>query len=586
MLNRMKEDKTRQKSEMNNHAPEADSQNFRSKDKGWNVDLLELILNDIGGTFKKYQIINYILFCLPFSLSGSFGLNYVFTALNVEYRCFIPECDAIGTNVNQSWISNVIPFENGKPSKCTRYAGYSNITTHFTDEICPAEHFNQSHIIDCNNKFIYKTNEISILNNFHLECDDTDWKLAFVGTANNLGRFIFMPIMGLFSDRYGRRTILIAGVFGSTIFAYIRSIASSYVTFVLFEFLDAGFGSMTYSASFILAMEWIGVKDRVLLGSIVTATYPFGQIFLGLTARAVRNYQQLLRIIYAPGFLILLYFWIAPESIRWLIVNKKKDRILSTLKRAERVNGLKLSPNTIDRINIELYGEMKMTPHDAVNVPMDEQHDSKLKQFRIIFTQRVFLLRFSLCAFAWLTSAFVSYGISLTSITFAGDRYISFIVIAIAGIPAMLLVYFLMESCGRRWTISMSLLIGGLSIITSKSLPTYFTIISITLFFIGKCFITVAFTGLYVYTSELWPTSIRHSMMGLCSTIGRIGAACAPMAPLLGVYLEILPYLAFGLMSLIASILILKLPETLKQKLPDTISEAKQIGRESDNETS
>lgn len=53
---------------------------------GWNVDLVEVILNDIGGTFKKYQIINYVLFCLPFALSGSFGLSYVFTALNLEYR--------------------------------------------------------------------------------------------------------------------------------------------------------------------------------------------------------------------------------------------------------------------------------------------------------------------------------------------------------------------------------------------------------------------------------------------------------------------------------------------------------------------
>lgn len=363
-----------------------------------------------------------------------------------------------------------------------------------------------------------------------MECDDTDWKLAMVGTANNLGRFIFMPIMGILSDRFGRRTILIAGVFGSSVFAYIRSIASSYVTFVLFEFLDAGIGSMTYSASFILAMEWIGVKDRVLLGSIVTATYPLGQIFLGLTARAVRNYQQLLRIIYAPGFFILLYFWISPESIRWLIVNKKRERVFSTLKRAEKINGLKLSPTTVNRINIELDERPK--PNDAV-ISSNEQYESRMKQFRIIFSKRLFLLRFSICAFAWLTSAFVSYGISLTSINFSGDRYISFIVVAIAGIPAMLLVYFLMESCGRRWTISASLLIGGLSIIASKSLPTYYTILSITLFFVGKCFITVAFTGLYVYTSELWPTSIRHSMMGLCSTIGRIGAAFAPIAPLL-----------------------------------------------------
>lgn len=51
-------------------------------------------------------------------------------------------------------------------------------------------------------------------------------------------------------------------------------------------------------------------------------------------------------------------------------------------------------------------------------------------------------------------------------------------------------------------------------------------------------------------------------------------------------YFDILPYLTFGLTSLVASILILKLPETLRKKLPDTIEEAKQIGRDAVEETS
>lgn len=56
------------------------------KNESSDSDLVELILKDIGGTFNKFQILNYILFCLPFALSGSFGLSYVFTALNLDYR--------------------------------------------------------------------------------------------------------------------------------------------------------------------------------------------------------------------------------------------------------------------------------------------------------------------------------------------------------------------------------------------------------------------------------------------------------------------------------------------------------------------
>lgn len=50
------------------------------------TDLLEVILSDIGGTFKKYQILNYVLFGFTLTLSGAFGLSYVFTALNLDYR--------------------------------------------------------------------------------------------------------------------------------------------------------------------------------------------------------------------------------------------------------------------------------------------------------------------------------------------------------------------------------------------------------------------------------------------------------------------------------------------------------------------
>lgn len=332
--------------------------------------------------------------------------------------------------------------------------------------------------------------------------------------------------MGILSDRYGRRTILIIGILGSTILACMRSFAANYSTFVALELLDSGVGSCTYSASFILAMEWIGVKDRVLLGTIISAMYPLGQVFLGLTAKYAGDFRHLLRIIYAPGLLILLYFWIAPESMRWLLVNGQKRRIRETLKSAEKMNGLTIRESTWQLIDTECVANVNR----ARAAKDDTNAKSMIAQ---IWAKPAFVIRFMICAFTWITSAFVSYGISLTSTSLAGDPYINFIVIAVAGIPAMFVCYFLMESCGRRWTLSASLSIGGAAIILSKMLPSTYLVLSITLFFIGKCFTTAAFTALYVYTSELWPTNIRHSIMSTCSTFGRVGAAASTLAPIM-----------------------------------------------------
>jgi uncharacterized membrane protein len=52
-------------------------------------------------------------------------------------------------------------------------------------------------------------------------------------------------------------------------------------------------------------------------------------------------------------------------------------------------------------------------------------------------------------------------------------------------------------------------------------------------FLAGKFAITIAFTVIYVFTAELFPTELRHSMLGTCSMVGRIGSIIAPQTPLL-----------------------------------------------------
>lgn len=47
---------------------------------------IEFILEDIGGSYGKFQIMNYILFAIPIGISGIFGMTYVFTTLNLDYR--------------------------------------------------------------------------------------------------------------------------------------------------------------------------------------------------------------------------------------------------------------------------------------------------------------------------------------------------------------------------------------------------------------------------------------------------------------------------------------------------------------------
>jgi hypothetical protein len=53
------------------------------------------------------------------------------------------------------------------------------------------------------------------------------------------------------------------------------------------------------------------------------------------------------------------------------------------------------------------------------------------------------------------------------------------------------------------------------------------------IFLLGKFGISLVFTCLYLFTSELYPTQYRHSLLAFSSMIGRIGSITAPLTPAL-----------------------------------------------------
>lgn len=49
---------------------------------------VEFILRDIGGTFGKFQIYNYLLLSFSMFVTGTFVLDYVFATLQIDHRLF------------------------------------------------------------------------------------------------------------------------------------------------------------------------------------------------------------------------------------------------------------------------------------------------------------------------------------------------------------------------------------------------------------------------------------------------------------------------------------------------------------------
>ncbi|XP_015509581.2 uncharacterized protein LOC107216806 [Neodiprion lecontei] len=517
-----------------------------------------------------YTLRIYVILGIPMLLSACFTMSYVFTAGTVSYRCLLTECeDPVNTTLYPTWLTTAVPYADGVSETCTRYT-----VQNITDSCSTTVFTNETESCDA---WIYETEKLTILNEWDLTCDANLWKLSLPGTINNVGQFSGLIYSGYVSDRFGRRNLLVLATTMSTILGLIRSFSLNYEMFIIFEFLDAMAGAGLYSSAFILGMEFVGPKKRVFVSIVMCCMYPLGEVFMALCAMWIRSWRHLIWALYIPGFIAVSIPFIVPESVRWLLSKGRGDEAESVLRTIAGKNGVEVTQESIDLI--KNTAKKNQIENVVLQKKGAESKPSGISALRQVLRERVLLLRLMACAFGWITNTLVYYGLSLQSVTVAGDQYVNFILVALVEIPGNLACWALVDYMGRKPILSGSFFLSGVFCILAIFVPEDWWYLTLIVFLGGKFSITIAFSTIYVYTTEMFPTPFRHSLLGFCSMIARIGSMIAPQMPLLATYMASLPMLVFGAVALVASILSLSFPETAGIKLPDTIEEAVVIGK-------
>lgn len=286
-------------------------------------------------------------------------------------------------------------------------------------------------------------------------------------------------------------------------------------------------------AAFVLCVEWVSTKHRVMSSTIVSLIYPLGEILLGLAAMYYDHYRSFLVFVYTPALLIIFYFWLVPESIRWLVVTGQHKKALKMLRNTAQKN------NTI--ISDKSYAILRQTCNASMLAidkidDSEQEHDGTKNNESVmeIFKHRILIIRLIVCSLCWIMVTHIFYGLSLSATKIADDdnKYLSYIVVMCAEVPAALISYFLLDYAGRRTTMCGAMVTAGVATIASTLIPIQQTIIIRLLFFIGMCATSCAFAVLYIYSAEIWPTPLRNTLMNLCSMVGRIGSILAPLTTL------------------------------------------------------
>ncbi|XP_052828494.1 organic cation transporter protein isoform X3 [Octopus bimaculoides] len=167
------------------------------------------------------------------------------------------------------------------------------------------------------------------------------------------------------------------------------------------------------------------------------------------------------------------------------------------------------------------------------------------------------------------------YGVTLNSVDMAGNRYVNFLLMILVEFPSHISAYYLFRFFDHRKPISFFMTFSGLNCIVSNFVAEGSFWFPLAMVILGKFGISAAFASIYLLSAEIFPTVVRGNGLGVASMFARFGSIFAPFILQLSSYVRWLPLSVYGLLSVVAGLLLLCLPETKHRDLPQTFDDLK-----------
>ena len=415
----------------------------------------------------------------------------------------------------------------------------------------------------------------------NLVCD-REFLTTYVNLTTLLGIMIGSIICGGLADVFGRKFVFMIFLCLQLITMLCVFFVDSFISLLCIRFVSIIAGMCVHIACFTWCVELVGIKKRVQAGVMgIGFGWNLGLFVTLLDAYFIRDWKVLSIALAIPNVFLLSYYWLVPESPRWLLNKKRYEDAMKVVKQIAKVNKKRdFDENSITK----LVRESKFIDDKTAN-------EDSLKS---VMKSRSLLIRLMILSFNWITLSMVYYGISLNLGTIIeGDIFMNFFINAILELIAHSIVFFTLNKSGRKRFYCLSMFIAAIALMSTiipKLLKTDQLWVSTLLSNIGKLGVTADWAVVYFFTAELFPTSMRNAIVGFCSTVGRFGALVSPYIgnlPLLvdGNLGKVLPLVIFGILALLSGIFSIFLPESNGIRLPDSLVEAKAIKKNNNNLT-
>lgn len=149
--------------------------------------------------------------------------------------------------------------------------------------------------------------------------------------------------------RYGRRLPFLAAVFLQIVAGVTTAYSINWYMFTCMRFFLAVATGGTMVTSFVLTMELVGTNYRHTIGILYQIPFNLGHLSLPLFAYYLRDWYKMQLAISLPSLVFLGYYFVLPESPRWLLTANRTDEAIKIMKVAAKWY-VTVSANTLNII--------------------------------------------------------------------------------------------------------------------------------------------------------------------------------------------------------------------------------------------
>lgn len=351
---------------------------------------------------------------------------------------------------------------------------------------------------------------------FHLDANQATWVVSIWLLGIMFGAFIF----GYLADRFGRKRLFLMTLMMYAVFTIFTALSPNYIFLLIFRFLTAIGVGAEYAAINSAVSEYIPPSSRGRVNALVMNAWPFAAMIAALVNLFFLNLlapEIGWRIGFGIGAIAAVFvLWMRralPESPRWLLTKKRNQEAEAVIEQIEA-----------------LAGQTSDAP--AEEVPVDT------KAAQPFFSQVTELItrypgRLALGCVLDLSESFGFYGMFsflalavLPAVKIPATQIPWFYFLGnVGGLIGGLTMVMVIDRLGRKITVPAFYTLAALTaLLLAPATAMQSGVIVLLAFMVANFFATGAWTSAYPTFSEIFPTHLRSTGIGLSVAVGRIGA--------------------------------------------------------------